>query len=476
MPRFDLNTMSTTETGTVNMSDMHALSARKAETKEKPDKKEKSLFETIQEEVEAELLKKHGSLLLNKEVNEAAILREIQIILDKKSLTREEKDKVLTQMKERLFGFGIIEKYMRDSQITEIIIDSPWAIDVEIGGKLYRVGEEAPVENDPTFRDDDDLQNWTDQLMRRAKIERKLDQSNPFVNVELSQGERVEATCPPITEHITVNIRKSVIQTKKYTPDDYIVAGSADRALAQFLLAAARGKATMLILGATGTGKTTVARMLMEYGFDPEERTLMIEDTRETNANLKRFLSLQTFTQGQKKIDMVKLFEECMRKRPDRVCVSEIRGIEAAVFLMTGAAGHDGPITTMHASTPGKAVFLLIMRMRQAGYNMSEEFLERFIHEEVHIMVFIKRLRDGRRRISRVVEVNSLDNPDVPKFKDIFRWDKNTDTYQWVDDIEPERRETWSLEGDEVPVFPGKTGLIHELTGTGEMSKKCLLG
>lgn len=453
MPRLDLTTLTTTNEQTVDLSDMHALSTRQVNNMD--DAEGKTLSEKIQEEVEAELLKVHGNLLLDKANNEARIIHEIRMILEKKPLTKVEKENALKLARERLFGFGIIEKYMRDNSITEIIIDSPWAIDVKMGGILYRVGEDKPFDKDPTFKDDDDLQNWTDQLMRRAKVERKLDRSDPAVNVELSQGERVEATCPPITEHITVNIRKSVKQTKRYTSEEYIKTGSADRGLMSFLLAAARGKATILVLGPTDTGKTTVARILIEEGYDQEERVLFIEDTRETNAKLKRFLSLQTFIEGKVKYDMVRLFEETMRKCPDRVCVSEIRGVEAAVFLMTGGSGHKGPITTMHAGNPKMAVFLLAMRMRQAGYNMSEDFLERFIHEEIHIMVFLRRLKDGRRRISRVVEVNSLDNPDVPKFKDIFRWNHVTDTFEWVHDIEPERREDWSIEGAEVPVFPG---------------------
>jgi pilus assembly protein CpaF len=174
---------------------------------------------------------------------------------------------------------------------------------------------------------------------------------------------------------------------------------------------------------------------------------------------------MQTVTQGQNKIDMVALFEECMRKRPDRVCVSEIRGVEAAVFLTTSAAGHDGAITTMHAGEPEDAVFLLIMRMRQAGYDMSEQFLERFIHGQVHIMAFISRTRDGRRRLSRIVEVNPLDRPNVPKFRDIFLWDPLTDTFEWVNDIEPDKRRKWTINGADVPIFPGKESETSVVAG-----------
>lgn len=459
MPRLDLETLEVTDSGSINLADLKVTGQRQSEKSAEKETDGRSRWRWILREINTDLIRTADKFLVDKDNHKQEILQQARRIIEQKSLTSQEKAEAYERIEADLFGFGILDKHMNNNKITEIIIDAPDKIDVELGGVLYRLGEDKPFENDEVFESDEELQQWTDQLMKKAKVERSLDWGNPTVNVELSNGERIEATCPPVTEHITVNIRKSVKQTKKYSGQDQISAGSATPDILRFLLAAAFGKATMLILGATGTGKTTWVRTLMEDGgFDPQERTIMIEDVRETNANLKRFLSMQTVTQGQNKIDMVKLFEECMRKRPDRVCVSEIRGVEAAVFLLTSAAGHDGAITTMHAGTPQKAVFLLIMRMRQAGYNMSEQFLERFIHEQVHIMVFIARTRDGRRRISRIVEVNSLDKPNVPKFKDIFVWDPLTDTFEWVNDIEPDKRRDWMINGADVPVFPGKRG------------------
>jgi len=452
VPRLDLETLELTNAGSVNLADLKVTGQRQSEQHGETHNKQ-DRWQTLIRDINIELIKSANNYLVDKTHHEKEILQHVQMIIDSKPLTSDEKREAYEHLKADLFGFGILEKHMTDNKITEIIIDAPDRIDVELGGVLYRLGKDAPFEKDEVFANDKALEQWTDLLMKMAKAERPLNYGNPTVNVELANGERVEATCPPVTEHISINIRKSVKQTKKYSIKDQISAGTTSEDMAQFMLAAARGKATMLILGPTGTGKTTWVRTMMEGGFDPNERVIMIEDTRETNANLKRYLSMQTVTQGQNKIDMVALFEECMRKRPDRVCVSEIRGVEAAVFLLTSAAGHDGAVTTMHAGTPQKAIFLLIMRMRQAGYDMSEEFLERFIHEQVHIMVFLVRTRDGRRRISRIVEVNPLES-DAPKFKDIFLWDPETDEFEWVNDIEKEKRREWVINGASVPVFP----------------------
>lgn len=460
VPRLDLETLDVNALGRINLADLRVTGQRNLE-KKFVETHERSRWRQILRDINKDLIQTADCFLVDKDNHKEEVLQQARRVIERKSLTSHEKAEAFERIEAELFGFGILDKHIKNNQITEIIIDAPDKIDVELGGVLYRLGEDVPFEQDEVFDDDNELQQWTDNLMRMAKAERSLNYGNPRVNVELANGERVEATCPPITEHITVNIRKSVKQTKKYSASDQIATGSATEAMLKFLLAAARGKATMLFLGGTGTGKTTWVRTLMEDGgFDPEERVIMIEDVRETNASLKRFLSMQTVTQGQNKIDMVALFEECMRKRPDRVCVSEIRGVEAAVFLLTSAAGHDGAMTTMHAGSPEKAVFLLVMRMRQAGYNMSEQFLERFIHEQVHIMVFIARTRDGRRRISRIVEVNSLDKPNVPKFKDIFLWDPLTDTFEWVNDIEPDKRREWTINGAEVPSKGGEISAI----------------
>ena len=465
MPRLDLETLVVNDLGSINLADLRVTGQRNSD-KHPGEIHERSRWLQILRDINKDLIMTADRLLVDKDNHREDVLQQARRIIERKSLTSQEKTEAYERIEADLYGFGILDKHIKNNQITEIIIDAPDKIDVELAGVLYRLGEDVPFEKDEVFNDDDELQQWTDNLMRMAKAERSLNYGNPRVNVELANDERVEATCPPITEHITVNIRKSVKQTKKYSANDQIATGSATEVMLKFLLAAARGKATMLILGSTGTGKTTWVRTLMESGgFDPDERIIMIEDVRETNAGLKRFLSMQTVTQGQNKIDMVALFEECMRKRPDRVCVSEIRGIEAAVFLLTSAAGHDGAMTTMHAGSPEKAVFLLVMRMRQAGYNMSEQFLERFIHEQVHIMVFIARTRDGRRRISRIVEVNSLDKPNVPKFKDIFLWDPLTDTFEWVNDIEPDKRREWMINGADVPVFPSKEAKTSAIAG-----------
>lgn len=461
MPRLDFDTLETTEKS-VNLADLKVTGQRKQD-KNKQNDGGKGHWKGILDDINADVIKSAGNLLIEKYTHEKEILRHLELVIEKKSLTSSEKKDAYEQMKVKLFGFGIIDKYMNRKDITEIIIDAPDAIDVEIGGLLYRIGEDAPFENDEVFADDKELEEWVERLLKMAKAERPLDYSNPTINVELANGERVEATCPPVTEHFTVNIRKSVKQTKSYSIEDQIDAGTCNEDMAKLLMAAARGKATILILGSTGTGKTTWVRTMMEGGktmegggFDPEERVIMIEDTRETNANLKRFLSLQTT----KDIDMVALFEECVRKRPDRICVSEIRGKEAAVFLLTSAAGHEGAVTTMHAGNPEKARFLLIMRMKQAGYDMSEEFLKEFIHEQVHIMAFLERDRtrktgQGRRRlIPRIVEVNPLGSG-VPVFKDIFLWNMEKNEFEWVNDIEPDKRREWTINGAIVPEFPG---------------------
>jgi len=452
MPRFNLETLQMDTVGTVNLADMKVEGNRDVESDIQGQMLGQNHWKRVAKEITNELVRTCEKLLESKATNKLEILQRVSKLIDKKDLTTQEKQKMYERIEADQFGFGIMDKFMKDHTITELIIDSPQAIDVEVAGVLYRLGKEAPFENEEVFENDDELLHWTDNLLRMAPNERPLDFSNSTVNVDLENGERVQATCAPVTEHITVNIRKSVAQTKQYVSEDLVKLGTSNQIMMDFLLAATRGKATILILGPTGSGKTTVVRILLEKGTAPGERVLMIEETRETNPNILRFLSLQTVKHGNKK-DAKALHEVCMRKRPNRVLLSEILGEEAAAFLMTTASGHPGGITSMHANGPDDAVFLLIMRMLEAGYEMSESFLERFVHNQLHLMVFITILEDGRRRMTSIVEVNSLDKANVPKFKDLFVWNPDDDTFSWVGDIEADKRRNWSINGAKVPVF-----------------------
>ena len=366
----------------------------------------------------------------------------IKLFVQEQSLLSGEKDNLVQTVIDDLFGFGILEKYRKDSEVTEIIIDAPDKIIIERKGSLEKVPEK--------FTDADDLTNWFDtHIMTLTTGKRPFDEGHPILDVETRDGERIHANRPPVTEYITVNIRKAASQTQYFTAEDFVRLGSASPEMMDFLLKAAKGRLTIMILGKTGSGKTALVRDLVEEGIPDEERVLFIEDTKETNARKPRFLSMQTVNKdGDGDITMTDLFRAGMRMRPDRICVSEIRGEEAGPFLLTTAAGHPGPISTMHAGNPERAVFLLMVYLKRSGeMDMSEEFLKQFIHEQVHIMVFVNREMSGQRRITDIVEVNPLSNKDGLPFTPLFAWEPESQTYVKLAELSDEKKREVLING-----------------------------
>ncbi|KLU61689.1 type IV secretion system protein VirB11 [Peptococcaceae bacterium CEB3] len=435
MPKINLITEKVVTTG-INLQEEAIIKAR-ANPSQDP-------IQTAMAAIREQLVR--DDLIRAKWEHRKEIESKIRVLVQEQSLLESEKGKLLQMVLDDLFGFGFLEKYRKDGEITEIIINGPHTIMIEKGGTLYDVRE--------SFADAEDLSLWFDtHIMVMSDGKRHFDENTPLLDMETRDGERIQATRPPVTEYITVNVRKAASQTRYFSAKDFVNLGSASEEEMEFLLNAVRNRLTVMVFGRTGSGKTALVRELIEEGISDDEYVIFIEDTRETNARKKRFLSLQTVEREneEQSITMSKLFKAAMRKRPDRVCVSEIRGEEAAPFLRTTASGHPGPITTMHAGNPKRAVFLLMFYLKLSGQmDMDRESLEEFIREQIHIMVFIDRFRDGSRKITQIVEVNPIDSErgkNGEPFTTLFALDPVTKTHQKLADLSPERQLEIQLRG-----------------------------
>ncbi len=371
------------------------------------------------------------------------------IIADWPHLSQEQKQRLLQEIMDDTFGWGLIEPLMRDNLVTEIMVDAPDRIWYTRNSQDFPYTTDYPQAHGAriAFENDTALETWVQRLIQFG--DRALTQENPLLDDDLPQGARLQATVPPVSEHVTVNIRKSVSQTRKYHMAEWIAGNLLSAEEGRFLLAATHAYANFIICGPTGSGKTTLIRILIEEGVDPKDRIVLIEDIRETNADHPRFLSLRVVKRKQHPITATDIFEAAMRKTPKRVFVSELRAPEETVaFLKTIASGHPGAITSQHGLTPSDVLDMLTGRAVEGGWAAIPEIAVRMVSNLVHLLVFVRPVDDERRRVTRVVEVVPVDEQaEHGRFRDLFRWDARTDTHIWVNDPLPVHLEQWEFAG-----------------------------
>lgn len=392
-----------------------------------------------------------------------ALREAIAEIATRDGLSAAVQDEVLKILHSQIFGYGLVDVLMRDDAVTELIIDGPDSVGYLKNGEFFWLTDDFPGTSGHrvTFESDGDLRAWLERLTRKS--ERSLNESNPLLDDDMENGERLNATAPPVSEHITVNIRKSVAQTHAYTPEEYIAQGVWSADMARFMMAAVRGKANIIVAGPTNSGKTTVIRMLLEHGVSARERVISIEDIRETNAKHPRFLSLMTVDRDKNPVTFTALFATSMRKTPDRVMVSELRGPhETVAYFQTIASGHDGAITSQHGKTPTQIVTWLVARAIQGGLASIPDLVTDMVYDTLELLVFIRPIGQGRRRITGIYELvpPPLQVPGQPKFRPLFEWDRRTDTHQWVNDALDYHIDQWEFneEGIRIPRRPPAEG------------------
>lgn len=354
-------------------------------------------------------------------------------------LLAQERDRLYEEIRRELFGYGPLDGYMTDSTITEVIYDAHDKGLIERDGNL----DDALFK----FASPEEFADYVQNLIK--PVGRPLDEANTNLNAKLSDGTRVNATCPPLSAEYTLNLRKPPATVKKFPPSEYVKSGTCMDEMLDFLGYYHKKRANMLIVGATSTGKTTVIRLMIENYSDPQERWIMLEETRELECDHPRYVSLQQVQRGKNKENWFKLneiFDQCvLRKRPDRIGVGEILGDEVVALVRGISAGHEGFIGSMHAGSPEKTIFLLVIKLKEAGLNLAEEYIRSIVHECLDFIVLLKRTPEGKRIMDGIWEVLPLDSGEERPFRRIYYYDHHAGQFKKDQDVSKDKIEKFGL-------------------------------
>jgi len=394
------------------------------------------------EEVKEELARRTTS---DRKANTLHVLAEI---IDGVKLTNDEKRALFHELRKEISGYGVLDAFMNDSRVTEVMVNDHLNVFIKVDGSIRRTNVQFPSAKA--------LEDYVQNLIR--PIGRPLDESNTNLNGQLPDGTRLNATCPPQSKEYTLNLRKPPGKTARFSVEEYVVRGAATKEIMDFLGHYHRRRANILILGPTDTGKTTVIRILIENYSDPRERWIMLEETFELNCLHPHFLAFQQVQRGKDESEwftLSQIFDRTvLRKAPDRIGVGEILRGEATALIRSVAAGHRGFIGSMHAGSPETAIFMLIVKLREAGMEMGEEYLRQMLHECIDFMVFLERSENtGRRVISEVWEVLTMDEAremNVKPFNLLFKFNKRTKVFEKVGDVISRRKKERYGDMDEV--------------------------
>ena len=391
-----------------------ALLDRKAERKEIDQKVNTEILKPTDKERIAirELIKKISSqyqneLSSNKSAQEqdalnSRITQTIQEEVAQLDLPYESKARLEKLAVTSIIGYGPIQRFLDDEEVTEIIVQRYDNICVERAGKIHSTKA--------SFTDDANLINVIHRILQ--PVGREINITTPIVDARLSDGSRVNAVIPPISPHgATLTIRK--FNNKMMTPQRYLDLRSLNEDMLEFLKLCVRGKISIYVSGGTGTGKTTFLNMLSSF-LPENELIITIEDTLELQLkqkNVRSYETRQINAGNMMVVDMSALVKASLRQRPDRIIVGETRDGAVVSLLTAMSTGHEGSMSTGHANSPFNLVNVRIPTMIEMDKTstFSERAQAMMISEALQLIVQLRRLPDGRRVVSQVTEVGGID-------------------------------------------------------------------
>ena len=346
---------------------------------------------------------------------EGLVHQRLRELLDEEEgpLSAQEKLLIVRQIGDSVLGLGPLEPFVRDPEVTEIMVNNWDTIYVERAGKLYWTGTK--------FHDDQQLRRTIDKIV--GKVGRRVDEASPYVDARLPDGSRVNAVIPPLAiDGPALTIRK--FAADPYQADDLIEFGTMTSPVAQFLEACVRGRINILVAGGTGAGKTTTLNVVSSFIPD-DERILTIEDAAELRLQQPHVVRLESRPpniEGKGQVSIRDLVRNSLRMRPDRIVIGEVRGAEALDMLQAMNTGHDGSISTIHCNSPRDALSRLETITMMAGMELSNKAIREQIASALQLIVYQQRLKDGTRRFTHVTEVAGMEG-EVITLQDIFLFD-----------------------------------------------------
>ena len=326
-----------------------------------------------------------------------------------------DRERLVEELISEILGLGPIEPLLKDSSVTEVMVNGPDSIYIERKGRLQKT--------DVRFRNTEHLMHIIDRIV--TAVGRRVDESSPMVDARLADGSRVNVIIPPLSlTGPCVTIRK--FSKDVLTVDKMIEFGSFDQRMAEFLEDCVKGRLNIVVSGGTGSGKTTLLNVLSSY-VPATERIVTLEDSAELQLKQDHVVTLETRPpniEGEGEVTMRDLVRNALRMRPDRIIVGECRTGEALDMLQAMNTGHDGSMTTAHANSARDALSRLETMVLMSGMELPLRAIRSQIASAVDIIVQIARLRDGSRKIINIAEVTGMEG-DIITLQDLFYFENH---------------------------------------------------
>jgi pilus assembly protein CpaF len=376
-------------------------------------------LEELKQDVHTELLKQLGPQLYDANLDQADLDQRVRNVLgqllssQERPISNADRNRLTQEISDDILGYGPIEPFLRDDDVSEVMVNGHDSIWLEKSGKLMKANAQ--------FSDEAHIRRTIDKIVSR--IGRRVDESSPMVDARLPDGSRVNAIIPPLAvDGSSLTIRK--FAADPLTADDLIAFGTLSERSVAFLEACVRGRLNIIVSGSTGAGKTTTLNVLSSF-IPTDERIVTIEDAAELQLKQDHVVRLESRPaniEGRGQVTIRDLVKNSLRMRPDRIIVGEVRDASALDMLQAMNTGHDGSICTLHSNGPRDTLARMETMVLMAGMDLPVRAIREQVASAVDLIVHQTRFKDGSRRITSFTEVERMEG-DIITLQDIFVYD-----------------------------------------------------